>query len=62
MHFILRKDAAGAVTLQDKSSNGTFVNGREVGKERTTMLAHNDVIGMSGTKVKHFAYMNSKRD
>ncbi len=63
VHFILRRDSStGIVTLQDKSSNGAFVNGRKVGKEKSVVLAHNDSVGMSGPRVRHFVYMSTSRE
>ncbi len=66
VHFVIRKEErAGVVSgifLQDKSSNGTFVNAKKVGKEKQVVLSHNDVIGMIGEKSKHFIFMINNRE
>lgn len=61
VHFIIRKEARG-VTLQDMSSNGTFVNGIKLGKAKTTLLTHNDSIGLFPGKVRHFMFMSTNKD
>ncbi len=66
VHFIIRKEAApgGAtrVTLQDKSTNGTFVNKKRVGKEKSVDLLHDDVIGIEGERAKNFVYMSTNKE
>ncbi len=61
VHFIIRRETKG-IFLQDKSTNGTFVNGKKVGKERSTVLVHNDVVGMTGEKLKDFIFMSTNRE
>ena len=69
VHFILRKEEATAgnasafsVFIQDKSSNGTFLNGKKIGKEKTKVLNANDRIGLAGPKEQHFVYVARTRD
>ena len=62
-HFKIFKDVpSGAVYLEDRSSNGTFVNGKKIGKSKKDLLSHNDIIGMTGAKLKHFIYMSTNKD
>lgn len=63
MHFKLKRDSAtGAVTVEDNSSNGTYLNGNKIGKNRRTLLSHNDRIGLASNKAKHFVFLSNGRD
>ena len=59
-HFVLKKEK-NAVFLVDKSSNGTFVNGRKIGKNNKITLSHNDEIGLAQAK-KNFIYMANHKE
>lgn len=46
---IVRKEG-GHTEIHDTSSNGTFLNGKKIGKSRINRLTHNDKIAMSNNK------------
>lgn len=48
------------VFLKDRSSNGTWVNGRKVGKDCTWPLDHNAEICFAGANKKVFVFMSSE--
>ncbi|KAK7088732.1 serine/threonine-protein kinase Chk2-like [Littorina saxatilis] len=61
VHFkLVRKDTSTGthVFLEDKSSNGTFVNGEKVGKGNSQVLNNNDEIGLAMKKNKAFVFMD----
>lgn len=60
-HFIIKAEK-GRVKLQDKSSNGTFINGIKVGKEKTREITHNTLIGLAGTKNRNYVFIGASRD
>lgn len=54
VHFIIRKTSDG-IQLEDKSSNGTAVNGQSLGRNKSVvMLNHNSFISIAKTKVYVF--------
>lgn len=62
-HFKIFKDTpSGAVYCEDRSSNGTFINGKRIGKGKKDLLSHNDILSMTGAKLKHFVYMTTNKD
>jgi len=48
------------VFLKDRSSNGTWVNGRKVGKDGTWPLDHNAEICFAGANKKVFVFMSTE--
>lgn len=62
VHFILylERDKANqhkyTAFVQDKSSNGTFINGEKIGKNNTQVLNNNDEIALSLKKNKVFIF------
>ncbi len=66
VHFIIRKEerpsGSCSISIQDKSSNGTYINGKIIGKERSQVLMHNDVIGIEGDRVKNFIFMSTNKE
>ncbi|XP_059094775.1 myosin light chain kinase A-like [Tigriopus californicus] len=61
VQFALIKDKIG-VFLEDRSSNGTYVNRTLVGRSKRVLLSHNDKIGVTEPKAIHFIYMHSNQD
>jgi len=55
---IIRNDKG--VFLKDRSSNGTWVNGRKVGKDGTWPLDHNAEICFAGANKKVFVFMSTE--
>ena len=51
------KNSSG-VFLRDKSSNGTWVNGNKVGKDKMWPLEHNAEICFAGSNKKVFLFMS----
>nr|CAD7424684.1 unnamed protein product [Timema monikensis] len=51
-HFSVSR-VDGRVVLKDWSLNGTYVNGTEVGKDRTVPLRHNDLIALVSPEMKN---------
>ena len=51
------KNSTG-VFLRDKSSNGTWVNGNKVGKDKVWPLEHNSEICFAGSNKKVFVFMS----
>ncbi|KNC53436.1 CAMK/RAD53 protein kinase [Thecamonas trahens ATCC 50062] len=41
-HCKLHKDPTGAVIVEDKSSNGTFINGKKIGRNKTALIKQGD--------------------
>ncbi|XP_074641732.1 serine/threonine-protein kinase Chk2-like isoform X2 [Tubulanus polymorphus] len=61
VHFIIRRVHSSTGThvfLEDKSSNGAFVNGEKVGKDAKQVLNNNDEIGLSLIKNKAFVFLD----
>nr|CAD7196760.1 unnamed protein product [Timema douglasi] len=58
-HFSVSR-ADGRIVLKDWSLNGTYVNGTEVGKDRTVPLRHNDLIALVSPEMKTFVFMTTK--
>jgi len=50
----------GGVFLRDKSSNGTWVNGYKVGKDKMYPLEHNAEISFAGANKKVYVFMSSE--
>ena len=48
------------IFLKDKSSNGTWVNGNKVGKDKMWPLEHNSVICFAGSAKKVFVFMSTE--
>ncbi|XP_002739437.1 serine/threonine-protein kinase Chk2-like [Saccoglossus kowalevskii] len=61
IHFRLYKED-GHVFIQDKSSNGTFINGDKIGKNKKQALANNDEIALAIKKNRAFVYMDNEGD
>jgi len=61
VHFIIRKEANGAF-LEDKSSNGTFIDGHKLGKNVRRILNHNATVGLVMPNAKTFVYMSSNKE
>ena len=61
VHFVIKRSADG-VSLVDKSSNGTFVNNKSVGKGKSRMLESNSTISLSDSKIVNYIYMSTNRD
>lgn len=61
-HFIIYREIDKnnsdkyVVFLKDKSTNGTFINGEKIGKNKTQVLNNDDEIGLSFKKNKVFAF------
>ena len=45
-HFVLRRSNEGVVTIEDYSSNGTYINGERVGKGKKKIIEHNSYIAL----------------
>lgn len=59
-HFYIKRNPEnGDVQLQDLSSNGTFVNGVKVGKNRSYPLTHLSTIGFGLPNLKFFTFINN---
>nr|CAD7573331.1 unnamed protein product [Timema californicum] len=58
-HFSVSR-VDGRIVLKDWSLNGTYVNGTEVGKDRTVPLRHNDLIALVSPEMKTFVFMTTK--
>ena len=61
VHFAIRRSPDGTV-LEDKSSNGTFVNSHKVGKGKNRILEHNATISLTHPKQKQYVYMSASQD
>lgn len=61
VQFLLVKDKLG-VHLEDRSSNGTFVNKQKVGKGKKVLLATNDSIGMTDGNQTHFVFIKADQE
>ncbi|XP_014667186.1 PREDICTED: serine/threonine-protein kinase Chk2-like isoform X2 [Priapulus caudatus] len=62
LHFKILREQEGSVIytfIEDKSSNGTFVNGEKIGKNRKQVLNNNDEISLSVKNHKAFVYMDN---
>ncbi|XP_071481598.1 serine/threonine-protein kinase Chk2-like [Diadema antillarum] len=53
------KDNCSFYFIEDKSSNGTFVNGEKLGKGRKQVLNNNDEIALSMPKNKAYVFMDT---
>ncbi|KAL8594487.1 hypothetical protein ACOMHN_024932 [Nucella lapillus] len=67
VHFTLSREWTSAgvfIFLEDKSSNGTFVNGEKVGKGNRQVLSNSDEIALAMKKNKAYMFMdlNAKED
>ena len=60
-HFLIRRAPDGTI-LEDKSSNGTFVNGHKIGKGKSRILEHNATISMTHPKQRQYVYMSRSQD
>ena len=60
-HFLIRRGPDGTI-LEDKSSNGTFVNGYKIGKGKGRILEHNSTISLTHPKQRQYVYMSSSQD
>ncbi|XP_077995471.1 serine/threonine-protein kinase Chk2-like [Glandiceps talaboti] len=59
-HFRLFRDSSNSHTfIEDKSSNGTFLNGEKIGKNKKQVLNNNDEISLVTMKNKAFVFMDS---
>ncbi|XP_071848698.1 serine/threonine-protein kinase Chk2-like [Apostichopus japonicus] len=61
-HFIIDKevkDDATFVFIEDKSSNGTFVNGEKVGRGKKRILNNNDEIALSIPQNKVYVFVDT---
>ncbi|XP_070572935.1 serine/threonine-protein kinase Chk2-like [Ptychodera flava] len=58
-HFRLYKDTGDHVIIEDKSSNGTFLNGEKIGKNKKQVLNNNDEIALATKKNKAFVFMDN---
>lgn len=61
-HFIIHrevKDGSTLVFIEDRSSNGTFVNGDKVGRERKRILNNNDEIALSIPQNKVYVFVDT---
>ena len=59
--FVLTKTPFG-VELEDKSSNGSYVNKTKVGKGSKVLLSWDDSIGMTDPNQNHFVFMYANQD
>ncbi|XP_030831152.1 serine/threonine-protein kinase Chk2-like [Strongylocentrotus purpuratus] len=62
-HFRIFKesnDNCNFYFIEDKSSNGTFVNGEKIGKGKKQVLNNNDEIALSLSKNKAYVFMDTK--
>ncbi len=63
VQFVIREDRAlGGVSIEDRSSNGTFVNGQRLSKGKRKPLANNDAIGMASAKATNFVFISGSMD
>ncbi|XP_071944033.1 serine/threonine-protein kinase Chk2-like [Antedon mediterranea] len=62
IHFQITKDESNAIFIEDKSSNGTFLNGQKIGKFNKRVLKNDDVIALSMPKNKAYVFMNSTQE
>ena len=56
VQFIIRRLSTGNVVIEDRSSNGTFVNGKKLVKRIPTPLQNNSEISLSVEKNCMFVY------
>jgi len=61
VHFAIKR-CSGGVMIVDKSSNGTFVNKKLVGKGKSRMLEHNSTVALADPKRPIFVYMSTNKD
>ena len=61
VHMCIRRAPDGTV-VEDKSSNGTFVNGHKIGKGKSRLLDHNSTISLTHPKQRQYVYMSSSQD
>jgi len=61
VHFVIKRTSSGVVIV-DKSSNGTFVNKKNVGKGKSRILEHNASIALSDPNAVSYVYMSTNRD
>ena len=60
VHFkIIRDEMKNYVYLEDLSSNGTYVNGEKVGKNRKQILENNAEIALSSKTHRVYIYMDA---
>jgi len=56
LQFVIRKNSDGAMEIHDRSSNGTFIDEKKIGKGKSVVLSHNAEIRMADTKSYIFMY------
>jgi len=61
VHMVIRRDADG-VKLVDKSSNGTFVSKKKLGKGKSRLLLQNCTIGLTDPGRPEYIYMSTSKD
>ena len=59
--MVIRRDADG-VKLVDKSSNGTFVSKKKLGKGKSRLLLQNCTIGFTDPGRPEYIYMSTSKD
>ena len=59
--MVIRRDADG-VKLVDKSSNGTFVSKKKLGKGKSRLLLQNCTIGLTDPGRPEYIYMSTSKD
>lgn len=62
IHFVIYKEKNADSTLvfiEDKSSNGTFVNGNKIGRGKKRILKNNDEIALSLPQNKAFVFLDT---
>ena len=60
-HFRISRSSNGTL-LEDMSSNGTFLNGKKIGKGKNRILEHNATISMTHPKQRQYVYMSTSQD
>uniref|UniRef100_A0AAG5DEW3 Ovarian-specific serine/threonine-protein kinase Lok n=1 Tax=Anopheles atroparvus TaxID=41427 RepID=A0AAG5DEW3_ANOAO len=61
IHFTIEKninDFSSPTFIIDSSLNGTYVNGRVIGKNNRMVLKHNDIISVGSRDVRAFVYQD----
>lgn len=51
-HFVITKKQDGLILITDRSKNGTFLNGKLIGKDLSNILQNDDEISVSLTNLK----------
>lgn len=60
LQFEIHRNASGLVELHDKSTNGTFIGGKKVGRGKKRILEHNSMIGLDN--IPWYCYMSMHGD